>query len=191
MSHRVLFASFEHEDDLLAAATAVRRKGLRIVDAFTPYAVHGLDRAMGLNPSRLTWVCFVCGMTGALGMLWFEHWGRTVHCPDERLWCKLECRVSPRSGSTDMPAATRWRTASGRAARASAKIWLASSRGWRSRNVLVQATLAGTKVFGIPEIATIVGFSCLVPLLFMRSFAAANAVPRNDPWLADSLHYHA
>ena len=49
MSHRVLFASFEHEDDLLAAATAIRRKGLRIIDAFTPYAVHGLDRAMGLN----------------------------------------------------------------------------------------------------------------------------------------------
>ena len=78
MSHRVLFASFEHEDDLLAAATAIRHKGLRIIDAFTPYAVHGLDRAMGLKPSRLTWVCFVCGMTGALGMLWFEHWAASV-----------------------------------------------------------------------------------------------------------------
>ena len=29
---------------------------------------------MKLRPSRLTWVCFVCGMLGALGMLWFEHW---------------------------------------------------------------------------------------------------------------------
>jgi hypothetical protein len=78
MSHRVLFAAFEHEDDLLAAAAAVRQKGLRIVDAFTPYAVHGLDRAMGLKQSRLTWVCFVCGMTGALGMLAFEHWVASV-----------------------------------------------------------------------------------------------------------------
>ncbi len=74
MSQRILLATFEHEDDLLAATNAVRRKGLCIVDAFTPYAVHGLDRAMGLRPSRLTWVCFVCGMIGALGMLWFEHW---------------------------------------------------------------------------------------------------------------------
>ena len=64
MSTRVIVATFEHEDDLLAATTAVRLKGLKIVDAFTPYAVHGLDRAMGLRPSRLTWVCFICGMTG-------------------------------------------------------------------------------------------------------------------------------
>ena len=78
MSERVLLATFDHEDDLLAAAAAVRSNELRIVDAFTPYAVHGLDRAMGLRPSRLTWVCFVCGMLGALGMLWFEHWSASI-----------------------------------------------------------------------------------------------------------------
>jgi len=78
MSDRVLLATFEHEDDLLAAVGAVRANGLRIVDAFTPYAVHGLERAMGLRPSRLTWVCFTCGMLGALGMLWFEHWTASI-----------------------------------------------------------------------------------------------------------------
>ena len=81
MSARVLLATFAHEDDLLAATTAVREHGLRVVDAFTPYAVHGLDRAMGLKPSRLTWVCFICGITGALGMLWFEHWTAAVAWP--------------------------------------------------------------------------------------------------------------
>ncbi len=74
MSDRLLLASFEHEGDLLAATKEVRRQGYTIIDAFTPYAVHGLDRAMGLKPSRLTWVCFGCGMVGALGMLWFEYW---------------------------------------------------------------------------------------------------------------------
>lgn len=78
MSQRILLAMFESEDDLLSATKAMRSKGLRIVDAFTPYAVHGLDRAMGLQPSRLTWVCFICGMVGALGMLWFEHWTASV-----------------------------------------------------------------------------------------------------------------
>ena len=78
MSHQVLLATFEHEDDLLGATEAVRKKGLRIVDAFTPYAVHGLDRAMGLRQSRLTWVCFTCGMIGALGMLWFQHWTSAI-----------------------------------------------------------------------------------------------------------------
>ncbi len=81
MSQRYLLATFQHEDDLVAATEAVRRNGMQIVDAFTPYAVHGLDRAMGLRPSRLTWVCFVCGMLGALGMLWFEHWSMAVAWP--------------------------------------------------------------------------------------------------------------
>ena len=56
MSSRILLATFAHEDDLLAATKSVREQGFRIVDAFTPYAVHGLDGAMGLKPSRLTWV---------------------------------------------------------------------------------------------------------------------------------------
>ena len=78
MSDRILLATFEHEDDLLAAIVAVRSQGWCIADAFTPYAVHGMDRAMGLRPSRLSWVCFVCGMLGALGMLWFQHWSASV-----------------------------------------------------------------------------------------------------------------
>ena len=79
MSERILLATFEHEDDLLAATRVVRGKGYHIVDAFTPYAVHGLERAMGLKPSRLTWVCFACGMFGAISMLWFEHWSASVN----------------------------------------------------------------------------------------------------------------
>ena len=81
MSQRYLLATFSHEDDLLAATTAVRGKGMNIVDAFTPFPVHGLDRAMGLNPSRLTWVCFICGMIGVTGMLWFEHMAASVWWP--------------------------------------------------------------------------------------------------------------
>ena len=69
-----LLVTFEHEDDLLAAVKAVRQQGHKIIDVFTPYAIHGLDGAMGLKPSRLTWVCFIGGMIGALGMLWFEYW---------------------------------------------------------------------------------------------------------------------
>lgn len=81
MSDRVLLATFEHEADLLASTVELRRRGYKIIDAFTPYAVHGLDRALGLRPSRLTWVCFVCGMVGALGMLWFEYWVGAVSWP--------------------------------------------------------------------------------------------------------------
>jgi hypothetical protein len=81
MSQRIVVAVFAHEDDLLSAAAALRHRGLRIVDAFTPYAVHGLDRALGLAPSRLPWVCLVCGLAGAFGMLWFQHWSAAINWP--------------------------------------------------------------------------------------------------------------
>ena len=74
MSDRLLLATFEHEEDLLAATKELRLHGYKIIDAYVPYAIHGLDQALGLKPSRLTWVCFICGMVGALGMLWFEYW---------------------------------------------------------------------------------------------------------------------
>lgn len=81
MNRRILQASFEHEDDLLAAVTAARGRGWRILDAYTPYAVHGLDTALGMRPSRLPWVCLIGGLLGAAGMLWFEHWTMSVDWP--------------------------------------------------------------------------------------------------------------
>ncbi len=81
MSDRVVLAKFAREEDLLASIIALRERGYNINDVFTPYAVHGLDRAMGLAPSRLTWVCFIGGMIGALGMLYFEYWVGAISWP--------------------------------------------------------------------------------------------------------------
>ena len=81
MNHRYLVATFESESDVLSATAEVRRNGFEIVDVFTPYPVHGMDRAMGLRPSFLTWVCFVFGMIGAVGTLLFQHWSNAVNWP--------------------------------------------------------------------------------------------------------------
>ena len=45
-------ASFTSEEDILAVTRASRQRGYRIVDVYTPYAVHGLDDAMGLADVR-------------------------------------------------------------------------------------------------------------------------------------------
>ena len=73
-----LTATFTDEADLVAAAKAARTAGIAIEDAYTPYAVHGLDEAMGLRRSRLTWVCFLAGATGATLALAFQLWTSTV-----------------------------------------------------------------------------------------------------------------
>ncbi|MEW6071070.1 MAG: DUF3341 domain-containing protein [Planctomycetota bacterium] len=72
---------FEREEDLLGATRAARARGLAIVDAYVPYAVHGLDEAMGLRPSRLPWICFALGVLGAAFKVWFEFWTTAVDWP--------------------------------------------------------------------------------------------------------------
>ena len=62
---------------------------------------------------------------------------------------------------------------------------------WVDLYVMIFPSVTGNMpLFGLPEIGTIVGISCLMVFLFIRSFAAAGSVPRNDPWLAESLRYH-
>ena len=62
---RALFLGvFEREADVLAAARAARLAGYSVHDAFTPYAVHGLDEAIGLRPSRLPWATLAFALAG-------------------------------------------------------------------------------------------------------------------------------
>ncbi len=81
MSRRVVYGVFDTEEDIVGVARAARERGLKVLDAYTPYAVHGLDRAMGLRRSRLPWICFTAAMIGAGLKLWFEFWATMVDWP--------------------------------------------------------------------------------------------------------------
>jgi len=81
MNRRMIVASFATEEDILGVTRAARADGLKIVDVYAPYAVHGLDTAMGMKRSRLAWVCFAAGMVGAILKLWFEFWTAGVDWP--------------------------------------------------------------------------------------------------------------
>ncbi|MCR4316339.1 MAG: DUF3341 domain-containing protein [Planctomycetes bacterium] len=81
MSQTYVVAYFEHEDDILGATRKSRESGHTIVDVFTPYAVHGMDEAMGLRFSRMTWVCFIFGMLGALGAVFGQMYITMVDWP--------------------------------------------------------------------------------------------------------------
>ncbi len=73
-SHTRYFASFASDTDLLGAVVAVRKRDWPVVEAFTPCAVHGLDRALGLRRSRLSAACFFCGLAGVSLALVFQYW---------------------------------------------------------------------------------------------------------------------
>lgn len=74
MNQRIYVAGFAEEQDLLQAVAAVRKREWPIVEAYTPYPVHGLDEAMGLRRSRLSAACFVCGLLGTILALSFQFW---------------------------------------------------------------------------------------------------------------------
>ena len=76
-----LIASFEHEDQLLAAAQALKAEGCRIVESYTPYPVKGLPAVLDLGPTRLPGVCLVLGLVGALAALLFQTWATSADWP--------------------------------------------------------------------------------------------------------------
>ena len=69
-----LMAQFEDARGLLAAAGKIRKAGYRRWDCFSPFAVHGLDQAMGQRPTRLPWLVLAGGLSGALGGLILQWW---------------------------------------------------------------------------------------------------------------------
>jgi hypothetical protein len=58
-------AEFPDAPSLLQAARALRDRHYRRLDAFTPYEVEGLDQALGLERSWLTWILFPLALSGA------------------------------------------------------------------------------------------------------------------------------
>jgi hypothetical protein len=81
MKSQVFVSVFTSENDILQATSAARKEGLEIVDVFTPYAIHGMDRAMGLAPSRIPWVCFLLGLAGGAAIAIFQYWASAVDWP--------------------------------------------------------------------------------------------------------------
>lgn len=78
---RTVVAVFSNGEDLKAAVRAAREAGWRVADCYTPFPVHGLDEAMGLKSSRISWFMFCVGMSGALGILAFMFWTSAVDWP--------------------------------------------------------------------------------------------------------------
>lgn len=72
---------FETPDGLLEAIPRVRARGLGRLEAYTPYPVHGLDRALGLKKSSLAGMVLVMGLLGALSAFLFQFWATGIDYP--------------------------------------------------------------------------------------------------------------
>lgn len=74
-------ACFNDEAVLFPAVKKVRMAGYKIHDVYTPYAVHGLDHAMGLRETSLHTAGFIYAATGTITALSGISWVLTYDWP--------------------------------------------------------------------------------------------------------------
>lgn len=70
MSHKVIHALYNDDDILMDAVKATRKNHYHIEEIYTPFPVHGLDKAMGLPPTRLAIASFMYGVVGLAVATW-------------------------------------------------------------------------------------------------------------------------
>lgn len=81
MSNKFIVGIFDDEEILLNAIRKVRAKEIKINDVLTPFAVHGIEDALGDPPSRIPTAGFWIGLTGAIAAFSFMTWVFTVDWP--------------------------------------------------------------------------------------------------------------
>ena len=69
-----VLAQYENPHAIYKACEKVRDLGYSAWDACTPFPVHGLDKAMGVKPTKLPWAVLCVGLAGSTFMLFFESW---------------------------------------------------------------------------------------------------------------------
>lgn len=72
---------FETPDALMKAIPEVRASKLGTVEAYTPYAIHGIEEALGLRRSPLGGMVLVMGILGAITAFGFQYWISAIDYP--------------------------------------------------------------------------------------------------------------
>jgi hypothetical protein len=74
-------AAYDDEAVLFPAVKKVRNSGYKLHDVYTPFAVHGLDQAMGLKETDLHIAGFIYGICGTSTAVGFISWIFTSDWP--------------------------------------------------------------------------------------------------------------
>lgn len=79
--NEVLYGLYNDEEILMEAIRNANKKGLDIMEVYTPFPVHGLDDVLGLEESRLHIAGFIYGITGTMTAFGFMTWVFTRDWP--------------------------------------------------------------------------------------------------------------
>ena len=83
-SNQVIHALYDDDDVLMSAVKAVRKEKHHIEEVFTPFPVHGLDKALGLEETRIAIMSFIYGCIGfsiavlMINFIMIEDWPQNI-----------------------------------------------------------------------------------------------------------------
>ena len=65
-SNRFVHALYDDDDTLLKAVKNIRSEKYDIEEVYTPFPVHGLDKALGIDETRIAIMAFIYGCIGLI-----------------------------------------------------------------------------------------------------------------------------
>jgi len=74
MSNKVIQAMYNDDDVLMDAVKEVRAANHHIEEVYTPFPVHGLDKAMGLKGTKMAITAFLYGTVGFVFSIWMMNY---------------------------------------------------------------------------------------------------------------------
>tara|TARA_B100000886_G_scaffold334289_1_gene289590 strand:+ start:294 stop:821 length:528 start_codon:yes stop_codon:yes gene_type:complete len=84
MSDKIVHALYDDDDVLLGAIKTIRSEKHHIEEVYTPFPVHGLDKAMGLEETRIAIMSFIYGCIGLsvavvmMNYIMIEDWPQNI-----------------------------------------------------------------------------------------------------------------
>ncbi len=76
-----VLAEFRNPKELIDAAKLVNQNGYRNYDTYSPFPIHGMDKAMSLQKSKLGWIVISHGLLGFTGAIAMIYWMMVVDYP--------------------------------------------------------------------------------------------------------------
>jgi hypothetical protein len=72
---------FDTPGGVYHACESLRDAGYKRFDAHTPFPVHGLEKAMGIPPSKLPWIVLACAFAGLATAFGMQYWIQVIDYP--------------------------------------------------------------------------------------------------------------
>ena len=81
LNKNFLVGVYSDPDEVVSAVKKIRSNNIRVHEVYSPFAIHGIDEALGYKRSRLPIAAFLFGVTGTLLALTMQFWMMGIDWP--------------------------------------------------------------------------------------------------------------